>query len=95
MIHPTIGRRVWYWPSDDELNEVGGIEIGDKDQACDAGVVYVHSSTRVNLIVTDHAGNIRPRIYVRLLQEGDERPTVGDEPFAEWMPYQVKAADKA
>lgn len=88
MITPTIGRRVWYWP---EKHESTHERVLDPRQPCDAGVVFVHDDRCVNLLVTDHAGDTHRRWNVRLLQAGEERPGGG---FAEWMPYQVKAASK-
>lgn len=93
IITPTIGRRVWYWPSDVQVNSLG-FNASDRSQPCDAGVVYVHSDTLVNLAVTDHNCTLHQCRNVRLLQEGDERPEVGSAAFAEWMPYQAAQAKK-
>lgn len=94
IIIPTIGRRVWYWPSEaDRVTMQTAVgQAGTETQACDAGIVYVHSDTMVNLTVADHNGNMHARTSVRLLQEGDRRPEAGSEAFAEWMPYQVGQA---
>lgn len=42
-IKPTIGRRVWYWPSAQDRGETEHppqtrIQQGDRTQACDAGI---------------------------------------------------------
>lgn len=101
MIKPTIGRKLWYWPSNADrhigLDYVPGphnppIVAHDFSQPCDATVVYVHSDNLVNLRVTDHNGNTHARTSVHLVQEG-EAPDAG-EAFAEWMPYQVGQAKK-
>lgn len=96
MIKPTIGRRVWYWPSDydlglDKMNPPSVIEVDDRSQPCDAGVTYVHHEHLVNLTVADHNGNMHKRSSVFLLQDGNERPSCRTTAFAEWMPYQKTA----
>lgn len=92
IIKPTVGRRVWYWPSDLQIQRLGF--SADGSQPCDAGVVYVHDERRVNLAVTDHNCTPHQCRNVRLVQDGDERPAVGSEAFAEWMPYQAAQAKK-
>lgn len=85
MIQPTIGRRVWYWPS--SLDKNGSMAAGDAKQPCDAGVVYVHSDRCVNLTVADHNGVMHARGSIRLVQPEDEIPEGGG--YATWMDYQV------
>lgn len=97
MIKPTIGRRVWYWPSPQDRGETehkpsSVIQQGDQSQACDAGIAYVHSDRLINISVADQNGVTHSRTSVQLLQEGDQRPEHGG--FCEWMPYQVKAASQ-
>lgn len=93
MIVPTIGRRVWYWPSDYDRglteSQPQTVIQADSEQPCDAGVVYVHGPRMVNITVADHNGNMHRRMSVNLLQDCDERPVAGDYAFAEWMPYQA------
>lgn len=91
MIKPTIGRRVWYWPSPKQLAE-GVFHMEDAHQACDAGVVFVVSDTKVHLLVTDHWGRIGFVKNVRLLQDNDV--AVAEEAHAQWMPYQVASDAK-
>lgn len=91
MITPTIGRRVWFWPS--QIDRLGGDILNGMnsisgDQAFDAGVVYVHDDRMVNLSITDHLGEIHKRENVQLLQD-DDKPEEGYG-YAEWMPYQLK-----
>lgn len=98
MIHPTIGRRVWYWPSPQDRGETeypprSLILHADQSQPCDAGICYVWGDRTVNLTVADQNGVMHSRTSVQLLQEGDPRPEHGG--FCEWMPYQVKAAVQA
>ena len=48
----------------------------------------------VNLSVVDQAGRQFARTSVHLIQDGDDRPSTNDGPFAEWMPYQLGQAVK-
>lgn len=98
IIVPTIGRRVWYWPSslDRGLLEVKPTTIIEADvessgQPCDAGVVRVFNDRLVNLLVTDHNGNVHKRLSVTLYQPGDH-VTHSDGGYATWMDYQVQQA---
>lgn len=98
IIVPTIGRRVWYWPSslDRGLLEVKPTTIIEADvessgQPCDAGVVRVFNDRLVNLSVTDHNGNVHKRLSVTLYQPGDH-VTHSDGGYATWMDYQVQQA---
>ena len=92
-IQPTIGRRVWYWPSKDDLTGKKAMFQADPDQAFDAGVTFVAADGKVTLTVADHSGAMHRRESVRLLQD-DEVATEG-EAHAAWMPYQKQAAEKA
>lgn len=101
MIKPTIGRKVWYWPSDYDRHiglktparyDHSVIEAYDGSQPCDATIVYVHSDRMVNLQVIDHNGHPHIRTSIELFQEGEERPA--SRSYAEWMPYQVGQAKK-
>lgn len=97
IIKPTIGRRVWYWPSDYdrgllESKPASVITASDRAQPCDAGIAYVHGDRLVNLTVADHNGVAHSRTSVALVQEGD-LPIHGGA-YAEWMPYQVGQARK-
>ncbi len=86
MIKPTIGRVVWYFPSDDDIKQ--GMVIHESHSGpVDAHVVYVWSDTCVNLVVFDHQGNMFKRSSVAINVEGAS-------PHAEWMPYQVGQAKK-
>lgn len=89
VIKPTIGRRVWYWPSphDVDIRTGLGMTQNDGDQPFDAGVAYVWSDRMVNVSVADHSGKVHWRTSVPLLQEGDPQPADG-APYCQWMPYQ-------
>lgn len=96
IIIPTIGRRVHYWPSQGDIDGHFGVTrmtIFSPDQPCDAGVVFVHSTRCVNLLVTDHGGIVHRRPTVRMVQHGDD-PAVEHEAVCTWMPYQLEQALK-
>lgn len=93
IIKPTVGRVVWYRPSEYDVN--GGMMTafsGDEPQPFIGHVAYVWSDRLVNLVVYDHTGEAFRRTSVKLIQEGDE-PYIG-EAYCEWMPYQVGQAKK-
>lgn len=92
---PTIGRRLYYWPTQGELSDATQAHRNaalfnhiDADSPFDAGVVFVHSPTSVNLVVTDHFGKSLIRLQVPLIQDGPR----AEGGFCEWMPYQVANA---
>jgi hypothetical protein len=97
IISPTIGRKVWYWPSDHDRH-IGltyvpyhnAIQAHDLTQPCDATVVYVHGDRMVNLQIIDHNGNAHIRTSVPLVQPDDEKSA--QRGYAEWMPFQVGQA---
>lgn len=92
VIKPTVGRRVWYWPSDYDRGLLEHkpstvMTASDDKQPCDAGVAYVWNDRMVNLTVADHNGVMHQRTSVQLVQEGDPPPPPGGS-YAVWMPYQ-------
>lgn len=95
VITPTIGRRLWYWPSSYDrgtrLEKPSTIIEANSTQPCDAGVVCVHGDRLVNLLVTDHNGNTHKRTSVTLYQPGDTI-THTDGGYAVWMDYQQAQA---
>jgi hypothetical protein len=91
MIKPTVGRKVWYWPSAFDKSGPGAMaQMFEKP--LDATVVAVHSDHMVNLAVFDANANLHKRTSVTLRHEGDVL-TAGTA-FAEWTPYQTKQAEK-
>lgn len=87
-IVPTIGRRLYYTPS--QYDVTAGIQQLDTAQKLDAGIVFIHPDGTLTLSVTDHCGSQFVRAAVPLVQEGETPPTeVG---YAEWMPYQLTQA---
>jgi hypothetical protein len=95
-ITPTIGRRVWYWPSAFDMGHLKdrpqSIIMSNELQPCDAGVVFVHGEKLINITVADHNGNMHKRTSVTLVQPGDVAPASGG--YCTWMDYQVDQAKK-
>lgn len=95
MIAPTVGRKVWYRPTEFDKSGPGAMRVVGI-QPLDATVIAVWSDRAVNLLVIDAAGTPFPKMSVTLLQEGDTPPAVaGGGGYAEWMPYQTGQAKKA
>lgn len=89
MIKPTVGRIVWYTPSEFDR---AAMTVHDDKQPLAGIVTYVWNDRMVNLLVTDHSGAPYAKTSVPLLQDDDPRPETGF--FAEWMPYQKGQAAK-
>lgn len=83
VITPTVGRRVYYWPDEQDQARFG---VFDGQQPCDAGILYVWGDRDVNLEVTGPSGVKHAVQNVQLLQ-GDDEPPEGKS-YAAWMPYQ-------
>lgn len=92
MIAPTIGRRVWYLPTEHDRKSGMAINSGTP-QPCDAGIAYVWGDRMVNLTVADHSGQMHSRTSVKLLQDEDTVPE--GMSYAQWMPYQTGQAKVA
>lgn len=95
VIKPTVGRRVWFRPSDKFLASNPILTQFNPEQPMDAGIVYVHHDHMVNLIVTDHVGKTLAVPSVPLLAGqyvADE--DAGVYCCCEWMPYQKSQAAK-
>lgn len=90
-IPPTIGRVVWFHPSE-STGEAGFSRHGN-DYPYAAIVAHVHSDRLVNLTVFDANGVPHSRTSVELVQDGDAIPVYGY--YCEWMPYQKGQAAKA
>ncbi len=100
IIHPTVGRKVHYWPSHFDKMGPGAMHV-THDQPLDATVLAVWSDRCVNLLVVDISGRTYPVLSATLRQDGDlpqmngtpnglKNPTPGG--YAEWMPYQTGQA---
>lgn len=95
MIKPTIGRKVWYWPS--ASDKTGPVPMYQQTgQPLDATIIAVHGDRMVNVLVTDTMGRQFPVLSCELLQPGDEpRASVDGQiigRYVEWIPYQVGQA---
>jgi hypothetical protein len=91
MIVPTIGRQVWYYPSDADNKAFRT----DPAQPCAATVIKIPiagDNRKVDLSIITHDGTHAYRQQVLLLQDGDTVPQ-GLE-HATWMPYQKGQAAK-
>jgi len=88
IIEPTVGRVVWYRPSESDLESMRQYE---EAQPFVAHVTYVWSNYMVNLVVFDHFGGMFTRTNMPLAQDGEPLPGV---PYAQWMPYQIGQAKK-
>lgn len=101
IIFPSVGRKVWYRPTQNDLRGpipmtvAGSVEAGTA-QPLDATVIAVWGDRMVNLLVTDIVGRQFPVLSCTLLQEGDEPVKDGDGNvvgrYCEWMPYQIGQA---
>lgn len=97
MIKPTVGRKVWFCPSqeiieDYNLTLLADVDDSTKMQPLDATIIGVHSDVEVNLFIIDANGDCISQDRVSLLQDADLPPE--DTSYAMWMPYQVSAAAK-
>lgn len=99
IIKPTVGRKVYYRPSANDLkgpvpmNMAGPQDDPEKAQPLDATVIAVWGDRMINVLVTDIMGKQFPVLSVDLLQPGDKPKKDKDGKiigrYCEWMPYQV------
>ena len=104
IIKPTVGRKVWYRPSQFDVQGPGGMQMAgspdrpDLSQPLDATILAVWSDTCINVLVFDITGKPFTKMSTRLLQEGDAKPVdAAGKPvggYVEWMPYQQGQAKK-
>lgn len=92
MIKPTIGRVVWYRPSEWDKSGPGAL-VAAQGQPLDAHIVFVHGDKMINVAGFDANGVPFRRCSVTLLQDDDAAPA--GSAFAEWMPYQAAQAAKS
>lgn len=89
LIHPTVGRKVWYRPGpQDRHSHMQWID----GEPLDATILAVHGDRCINAQVLDINGTAFVRRSWPLVQPGDEAP---DGSYFEWMPYQTGQAAKA
>lgn len=97
MIKPTVGRKVWYRPSEFDKSGPGAM-VCPTGAPLDATVIAVWGDRMVNLLVVDSVGKLFPKLSVTLAQEGDPVPVGPDGKevggYCEWMPYQQGQAKK-
>jgi hypothetical protein len=98
VIIPTVGRKVWYRPSKNDLIGLGAMQVAS-GQPLDATIIAVWGDRMVNVLVTDIAGKQIPVLSCTLLQPGDVPATdLAGEPvgrYVEWMPFQQGQAKVA
>lgn len=83
-IPPTVGRKVWYWPTAQEKS-------WSHDQPFDATIVHVLGERQVNLHVLNEIGYPLPaKEHIVLVQPDQERDPVPGE--CSWMPFQIGQA---
>lgn len=97
MITPTVGRKVWYRPTKNDLIGLGAMVV-QHGQPLDATVLAVWGDRCVNVQVLDIMGKPFAKTSVTLIQEGDATPKDADGNevggYVEWMPYQNSQAKK-
>jgi hypothetical protein len=94
LMPPTVGRKVWYRPSDWDRTGPGAMQV-QTGEPLDATIVAVNSDHNVNLVVFDAAGFMHRRLSVTLLHDGPATAQWGKgAAYAEWMPYQRTQAAK-
>ena len=82
MQTPTVGRRVWYWPTENEKSY-------PHNQPFDAGIAHVNPDGTINVsIIGDNGYPLPPRQNVTLC----EQPIGAAPGDCSWMPYQVAKA---
>lgn len=89
---PTIGRKVWYWPTPETLQSEGWHEpYASCGQPFDATVIYVDPVTgNPNLHIIDWIGD------TDLVTACEQTTPEAKEPGKwSWMPYQLAQAAKA
>ncbi len=92
FIKPTIGRKLWYWPTDRDMwDGMLQYDAGD-EQALDATIIYVWHDRSVSLRVIDHNGVPFVRTHIPLANPDDK--SLQGTGFASWMPYQMGQAAK-
>lgn len=80
---PSVGRRVWYWPTKAEKNNP------DHDQPFDAGICHVNKDGTVNLDVkTEYGYPLTGKHHIVLVAS----PELAKPGQASWMPYQTAQA---
>jgi hypothetical protein len=95
-MNPTVGRKVWYIPSDQDLAGNFGMQCAPQ-QPLDATVIGVWSDVCVNLQVIDLKGHVFTVESADLIQPDTIAPKMEGRAkgYAIWMPYQISLQTKA
>jgi len=99
MIKPTVGRKVWYRPSEYDRTGIGAMNTVH-GQPLDATIVAVWGDRMVNALVYDIMGKSFIKTSVTLMQGDTEDRIPRDKDgkdvggYVEWMPYQIGQAKK-
>jgi hypothetical protein len=89
---PTVGRRMYFFCSVSVCIDQELICL-DPAQPFDAGVIYIINDSTVNVLVTDHEGNMVTVTECPVCdREYAEQANL--EYWVEWMPYQKAQAAK-
>lgn len=84
MIKPTVGRVIWFYNSQEEVEA--------NKQPRPAFITYVHSDHLINVGGFNHNGTVFSQDSCHLVQEEDDAIPHGFH--ARWMPYQTTQAKK-
>lgn len=84
FITPTVGRVVWFYPSNNVASS--GFAPPSAGQPLAAVIARVWNDRMVNLTVFDANGVSHSRTSVTLLQDGDHKLLTGN--YCTWMPFQ-------
>lgn len=100
MIKPTVGRKVWFIPSEEDYTHGPYTVMQDPDdetkvQPLDATIIAVHNDTLVNLMVIDIEGNQLFVAECELISTDTLVDYQESESYCTWMPYQVQQAAKS
>jgi len=98
----SIGRRIYFYPSQDVREDMGQEDL---ESPFDAGVIFVRNQSsdaegivepaRVNLSVTSHHGVIETFLNVPLIEGRDPTEEERASGYATWMPFQIQKAQEA
>ena len=98
VVKPTVGRKIYYWPTDAEkvqrrIGEIREVAMPSEGQPLDANIVRVWNDKLINIGGFDADGIPFRKVSVRLVQPEDGVVEGGG--FASWMDYQIQKANEA
>jgi hypothetical protein len=88
-ISPTIGRMVYYYPSNLEVRFSKLPFVLHGEGPLSANIAHVFSDTMVSLSVIDSDGNQHARTSVSFIPD-DTLPVPDGNAYATWMPFQFE-----